>query len=348
MAGNLATPMAVDFTRPPSPQERKRLEVRLRRLYDAEQSYRQATANLATLAGNGAAVSAIAKTGWVRVRDSFVYRADPAPGDWSDRKLPPKELRPPAARLGTPRGAALRLMLIALFEAQTRTRAGGQPDNPRPLQAPGDVIAWADLLATDAKPTGTGRTYMNVAAKKGRHLFSAIELLHEQDLVSMPNGNARRNKHEGFLLNHEGGKRVSGPNDLYKVPRTTEEHFLVPIGLFTRGWVHVLEDSELRYLLMLCYLHHQLRDGFKVKSETRVLHMGIGPDAYETHTWFSRFGLNIVTMDSARNLDGTVDDYGKGGVAIPHTLQLLPDGFEQDALRVVSAAIVEQRARSST
>jgi hypothetical protein len=251
------------------------------------------------------------------------------------------------ARLGTPRGAALRLMLIALFEAQTRTKVGGQPDNPRPLQAPGDTIAWADLLATDAKASGKGRTYMNVPAKKSRHLFSALELLHEQDLVSLPSGQAARNKHEGFLLNYESGKRVSGPNDLYEVPRKTEEHFLIPLGLFTHGWVHVLEDSELRYLLMLCYRHHGSPGGFKVHSETRLLHMGIGPDAYEAHTWFSRFDLNQVTMDDARHLNGTVDDYGKGGVAIPHTLQLLPDGFEQDALKVVSTAIEKQLARSS-
>ncbi len=347
MAANLATLIVVDFTRPPSSGERQRLEVRLRRLYDAQESYEQATANLATLTKTSSAGSAVAKTGWVRVRDAFVYRTDPAPGDWSDRKLPPKEFRPPVARLGTPRGAALRLMLTALFEAQTRTRVGGHPDNPRPLQAPGDVIAWVDLLSTDAKASGRGRTYMNVAAKKGRHLFSAIELLHEQDLVSLPNGEAARNKHEGFLLNYESGKRISGPNDLYEVPRKSE-HFLVPLGLFTHGWVHVLEDSELRYLLMLCYFHHRSPDGFKVTSDTRLLHMGVGPDAYEAHTWCSRFDLNRVTMDSARHLNGTVDDYGNGGVAIPHTLQLLPDGFDQDALKVVSTAIEEQLAHSST
>jgi hypothetical protein len=348
MVANLFAPAVVDFTRPPSLRERQRLEVRLRRLYAAQESYTQATTNLATLAKTSAVGSAVAKTEWVRVRDAFVYRADPAPGDWSDRKLPPKEFRPPVAQLGTPRGAALRLMLIALFEAQTRTRVGGHPDNLRPLQAPGDVIAWVDLLATDARVSGKGRTYMNVAAKKGRHLFSAIELLHEQHLVSLPNGEAARDKHGGFLLNYESGKRISGPNDLYKVPRKTEGHFLVPLGLFTHGWVHVLEDSELRYLLMLCYFHHRSPDGFKVTSKIRLLHMGVGPDAYEAHTWFSRFDLNQVTMDSARHFNGTVDDYGNGGVVIPHTLQLLPDGFDQDALKVVSTAIEEQLARSST
>jgi hypothetical protein len=211
MAANLVAPIVVDFTRPPSPRERQRLAVRLRRLYAAQESYEQATANLTTLAKTSAAGSTVAKTGWIRVRDAFVYRADPAPGDWSDRKLPPKKFRPPVARLGTPRGAALRLMLIALFEAQTRTKVGGQPDNPRPLQALGDMIAWADLLATDAKPSGSGRTYMNVAAKKGRHLFSAIDLLYEQDLVSLPNGEAARNKHEGSCLTTRAASVSAAP-----------------------------------------------------------------------------------------------------------------------------------------
>ncbi|WP_089014418.1 hypothetical protein [Micromonospora inositola] len=341
----VAEKIVFDLTAPPSKAEREHLDVRVRRLYDAEDSYKKATANLAALAKSSTAGSPVAN-GLVWVRDAFVFRSQPAPGDWSDRKLPPKEFCPPAGRLVTPRGAALRLMLIALFEAQTRTKPGRRPDNPRPLQAAGDQIAWADLLATDAKPSGEGRTYMSISDKKRRHLFSALDLMSEEDLVSLPNGKDRKNKHNGFLLNHESGKRISGPNEPYAVPLKRENNYFgLPLGLFTQGWIHVLEDRDLRYLLMLSYFHHGMPDGFQVMPKTRLLHMGLGPDTYEKHIWFTRFGLNEVTMDKARHFNGTVDDYGKGGRAIPHTLRLLPDGFEQDALKVVSTAIEDQLAR---
>lgn len=342
----MAATHPIDPDKPPSAAERKHLETRLRRLYDTEKSYVKARANLAAIATGSMSSSPVTK-GEVRVRDTFVYREGPAPGDASDRRLPMREYWPPAGRLANPRGAALRLMLIALFEAQARTMPGQRPDNPRPLQGKGNEIGWTDLLATDAKPALDGLTAMSVLAKKGRHLFSALELLHAEDLISLPHGQDRKNKHRGFLLNDEGGERPSGPNDLYRVPRKTEAYFSLPIALFTSGWIHVLEDSELRYLLMLCRYHHMVPDGFgfKVEAGTRLLHMAIGPDTYDRHIWFTRFGLNEVTPDDGRRDDGTVEEYGKGRKAIPHTLRLLPDGFEQDGLRIVTRVIDEQLNR---
>ena len=67
----------------------------------------------------------------VWVRNEFVDMALSGvqlAGDPSDRRLSVKEDRPPAARLITPRGAALRVFLTALFEAQARVR----PDRTRP------------------------------------------------------------------------------------------------------------------------------------------------------------------------------------------------------------------------
>lgn len=339
----MAKTIIFDITAPPSPAERKDLDRRLRRLYNMEPSYKTAKANLVALAEASVPGSPVAN-GEVRIRETFIFRPRPAPGDWSDRKLPPKEFWPPAGRLVTPRGDALRLMLIALFEAQTRTKPGQRPDNTRPLQAPGDVIAWADLMATDAEPY-EGRTYTTISDKKRQHLFNALKLMHAEDLISLPNGKDRKDKHRGFLLNYESGKRISGPNDLYVVPRKNEDQFSLPAAVFTQGWIHVLSDRDLRYLLMLCLHHVREPDGFKVKSGMRVLHMGIGPDTYEKHFWFTRFGLNDVTPEKNRHENGTVDDYGKGGKAIPHTLKLLPAGFEQDGLKVVTAAIDEQLAR---
>ncbi len=106
----------------------------------------------------------------VYVRNEFVDMALSGvqlAGDPSDRRLSIKEDRPPAARLITPRGAALRVFLTALFEAQARVRLGQHPGNTRPLASrPGGVISWIDLLASDAEPYGKGKHRMGVAAKK--------------------------------------------------------------------------------------------------------------------------------------------------------------------------------------
>jgi hypothetical protein len=59
----------------------------------------------------------------VYVRNEFVDMAlsgIQVRGDPSDRRVRVKEDRPPAARLITPRGAALRVFLTALLEAQAR------------------------------------------------------------------------------------------------------------------------------------------------------------------------------------------------------------------------------------
>ena len=102
----------------------------------------------------------------------------PLRGDPSDRRLSVKEDRPPAARLITPRGAALRVFLTALFEAQARTRPGQRPGNTRPLASrAGGVVSWIDLLASDAEPYGKGKHHMSVSAKKTRQMESAIDRL---------------------------------------------------------------------------------------------------------------------------------------------------------------------------
>ena len=109
--------------------------------------------------------------------------------------------------------------------------------------------------------------------------------------------------------------------------------------------IHVLEDTELLFLLMLAYFHRSAPDGFRVDSDTRLLHIGMGRDAYESHIWFSRFSLASVIPAPGRNFNGTVDDFGKGGEAIPHLLRLLPGGLDADALGEVSKEVDQQLVR---
>lgn len=331
--------MTIDFSRPPNDKERALLQRRRRRLRDMSGSVKQATLNLAELGSRP-------DLAIIRVRNDFVFRPDPAPGDPSDRTLPSREHRPPSTRLISPRGAALRLMLIALYEAQTNARPGRRPVNERPLQASGRQVGWTDLLASDARPSGAGKTYMSIPAKKGRHVRSALQRLHTQELVALPRLAEAGNKFEGFLLQHEGGLRAAGPNVVYQVPRNNEPIFTLPASLFTNGWVHVLEDTEIAFLLMLCFFQHGQPDvEFRVRSDTRVLHLGIGRDAYEAHSLFNRLGIASVTFDPDRYSDGKVENYGNGVVALPHAFRLLPAGLEQNGLTALLEHIEYQIGR---
>jgi hypothetical protein len=290
----------------------------------------------------------------VHVRNEFVDTAlsgVPLAGDPSDRRLSVKEDRPPAARLITPRGAALRIFLTALFEAQARVRPGQHPGNTRPLASrPGGLMSWIDLLASDAVPSGKGKHRMGVAAKKTRQMVSAIDRLAKEELVELTGtGEPGAKKYEGFLLMNEGGSRPHGPNTPYTVPVVPpEQAFPIPVTLFTNGWVHILEDSELAFILMMAAFHHAMGgQAFAIDADTRLLRFGMKHDGYEAHMMLSRLGLVTVTPDDRRRPDGTVEDFRSEGTGLHHVLRFTPAGFDRDAFSTLSAEIDRQIGSAS-
>lgn len=101
---------------------------------------------------------------------------------------------------------------------------------------------------------------------------------------------------------------------VYQVPVPLREPaFPVPATLFTNGWVHVLEDTELMFILMMTACHHAVGgQEFRVPTEGRLLRFGIGRDAYEAHKMLSQLGLIKVTQDPGRHPDGKVRDFNSG------------------------------------
>lgn len=339
--------LIVDLSRPPNEKERAQLRTRRDRLDAMKKSAEDATAHMQTLAESG-------DIGTLRVRNPFVrLRAPgsrqprtPGRGDPSDRRLPDRNDRPPASRLISSRGAVLRFYLTALFEAQARTRPGQQPGNNRPLQAGGDEISWTDLLASPAKTAGGGKTYMSVSDKKARQVKNALARLASEELVDLTRGEQPGNKYEKFRLLNEGGRRERGPNPPYKVPTDSDPAFPVPVALFTSGWVHVLEDTELAFILMLAAIHHESGgQSFKISAETRLLRYGIGPHAYDAHIMLNRLGLVTAVPDPGRHLDGKVEGYNDGEHALLHTFTFYPDQFSRDAMTELRTQIDRQLSR---
>jgi hypothetical protein len=187
---------------------------------------------------------------------------------------------------------------------------------------------------------------MGVAAKKARQVQSALRRLAGEELVAPTRQKAASRKYEEFVLLHEGGRREHGPNVPYQVP-SNKEGFTVPVELFSRGWIHVLEDTELAFILMIATCHH-LQGGreFRLASADRLLRFGIGRDAYEAHKLLSRLQLLRVSADPDRHTDGTVEGYNSGTTALPHLFQFLPVGFDEDAVTAVREQIDYQLARS--
>jgi hypothetical protein len=274
----------------------------------------------------------------LRIRIEFAMRGDPAEpnGNLADRLLPPRNERPPATRLVSPRGIALRLYLTALFIAQSRP-AGAIPGNKLPLADTDAPVSWTDLIATTAQRY-SGRVYSGQREKKLRQVHDALRRLSspELQLIRLPNfPRTPTGKYEGFLLMHEGGAPAGGDdNQLYTVPVAGSRTMYLPDGLFLNGWIHVLEDSELAFMLMLACLRSRF-DKMPVfaTSEVRLLQFGLGRDAYESHRILSHLGIVRVHEGPhpGRRL-GKAGRYLKSDPPKLHRFELLNDGFEEPAI----------------
>ena len=133
-------------------------------------------------------------------------------------------------------------------------------------------------------------------------------------------------KYEGFVLMHEGGRLPHGPNMPYQVPVVPpEQAFPIPVTLFTNGWIHILEDSEIAFILMMAAVHHATGgQAFTITAETRLLRFGMKHDGYEAHLMLRRLGLVTVTPDGRRRPDGTVEDFNSEGIRASSRAQLHP------------------------
>ncbi|MEV6507031.1 hypothetical protein AB0M61_12995 [Streptomyces sp. NPDC051642] len=321
---------------PLSASERKRYEARRVKLDKSEVEVGKACGKFAEV-----------ETGKrLRVRSGFLFREDPAelPGDPSDRRLPPPQERPPATRLPSPRGIALKAYLTALFVAQAGS-PGTYPGNAL-LLSNVDSVSWVDLFATPSELTRTGdRNYITVRDKKVRQLQSALDRLSADSfqLVHLPNGKKVRGRYEVFQLLHENGVPYGGGDnpDRYMVPPEQDDLPWLPAGLFRNGWIHLLEDTEINFLLVLAWMHAKFGDQpVFIPSDIRLRQFGLGRDAYEAHRMLDRFGLVDVEEDPDRHFDNSrVTGFKEGTMPKLHRFELRREGFNEQALPKIRSAI---------
>lgn len=278
----------------------------------------------------------------VQFRVGYAFQ-EVAATEGSDRRLPPVSQRPPLAQLITSRGVALRLHLLALADAQMKTRPGRKPSKTRPIAhspSPTDE-SWRHLLPTTAVDQHKRRVSVDAMDKRLRQIHNGLKRMEEIGLVELPNKNHERHKYEDFrLLNEAVPTRAPDANEPYTAPRKSEATFSVPLSFFTRGWIHVLEDSEIAVLFMVACGRGSLPgNGVAIPSGVRTRQYGIGRDNFAKNLALERAGLlEVHTID--RHQDGRAVDFGDRGASL-HRIRLLREGFDQDALSIMAEVLAD-------
>ncbi|MGX1703151.1 hypothetical protein [Microbacterium sp. NPDC055357] len=280
------------------------------------------------------------------LRTGFAFRDGAADPIASDRKAPPRELRPPATRLMTSRGAALRFVLTLLALVQTARRPGVKARLVEfGFEVGGHRTArgWADLIVTDATNSNRHGVYLTARDKRTRSVRNALIALAEAGLVDVPGAPSERNRFEKFVLLDERGVDAVGEPQEYRVPSKAESTFTIPSGLITNGWLHLLEDSEIAILLMVACA----RDGWwdqgllvmdpHIRLQNYGIHRDVFSSARKTLDWF---GL-LRVEERNRHDDGRAEN----GEQLAHRLGLAHDGFDKPALPTVIDALTRQLAR---
>ena len=334
----------IDLSRTPTAKEkqalhrrRKRLEVAglAKHLDDIEESLLTFKRPWSTLEAGG-----------LRVRSTFSWLRTPIPGDASDRKAPPRELRPSATRIGSSTGSALRLELIAMAVAQLRRKAGAAAHLAElsiPIAGSPDTIGWADLVAVQPTDSNSGGVFHRARDKRARTVRTALDTLEAAGLVDIAGDPGARNRYENFVLLNESGLASVGERQEYTTPKTSEFMFTMPPGFVLNNWMHVLEDSEISVLLMAaCGAGAWADEGlWAFPGYVRLRHYGIHRDPFaqarKTLEWLGLLQVHEV----GRHEDGRAEDDAQR----VHRIGLDRTAFEKPALPTMRTMIQRQLER---
>ncbi len=146
------------------------------------------------------------------------------------------------------------------------------------------------------------------------------------------------------MLLHESGGSRRGYYE-YVIPEWHENPksiISIPVEFFTRGWVYMLTDAEIRMYFILKHLAikfpkaHEEHGVYLVDRDREWLY-AITRDIYEAHLTLSRFGLIRLVDNPLRHKDGKVVDFkgfvSRGGLVPLHRFKVEP----VEALRISPA-----------
>jgi hypothetical protein len=112
----------------------------------------------------------------------------------------------------------------------------------------------------------------------------------------------------------------------------------IPVDFFLKGWVYVLEDSEIVTYLMYWYLCG-MNSPAHISAEDRRDRYGIKQSTWEQYWVLESSGLLGVEADEARRQDGTYTGLRLGATPRRHMFALTDAGLHRDALLAVVDAL---------
>ncbi len=328
--------VTLDFSRLPTSKDRQGYLARLDRLTgNYGQSVERTEKTIRRLHGKGS----LQRRGF-RLREGFIYQDEPPAGEFSDRRVPPRHLRPPCTRISSSRGSTLRLYLTALAVAQMTKTTGGHPEW-LPIVGSTGQPGWTDLIATNAVRAGSGESVLEAKDKRAKSVRESFKALETAGLIRLPKSTGKRGSYESYELLDENG--AGGEQLLYRVPGSKEPVTTLPAGFIDNSWLHVLEDSELALLFMVACRKGSLPGGrVSIPGDIRLLQYGIARDPYSrARKTLELFGLLDVDEEN-RHRDGKTVG---GEKHLLHRFQLRTEGFDEEALPAVIAVLKAQLAR---
>ncbi len=291
-------------------------------------------------------------------------------------------------KLVLPRGVALRFYLLAVFEAQCRLDTGDLWQNVRPLKG---AESWSTLVAIDgAYDTASGaydaalknmppelrgsaraeerwctRKLEDLRLRQVKGALRTLEELgHEDALVSMSRGARGQRLYEDFSLMEEGGRGDMPNPNLYTVPVrswTAARTITLPKDFFLKGWIQVLNPSEIATWLILRWMSHwaprkHRMSGVFLTTRSRMQAFGLRDDAWEDGCQrLLEFGL-IRHAEPPEGLKAAVDAIADPVIKAlfsqptrvrqayePHYWQMTDDGLDKDAVQTLDRELTHRR-----
>lgn len=291
-------------------------------------------------------------------------------------------------KLVLPRGLALRFYLLAVFEAQCRLDTGDLWQNGRPLKG---ADSWSTLVAIDgAYDTASGaydaalesmppelrgsaraeerwrtRKLEDLELRQVKGALRTLEELGQEDsLVSIPRGVRGQRLYEDFSLMGEGGRGDMPTPDVYSVPVrswTTAKTITLPKDFFLKGWIQVLNPSEVATWLILRMLSqwaprkHSV-SGVFLTTRPRMQGFGLRDDAWEDGCRrLLEFGL-IRHAQLPEGLAASLEALGDPAITAlfpqptrvrrpyePHFWQMTDNGLTKNALQTLDRELTHRR-----
>ncbi|MEV7076671.1 hypothetical protein [Streptomyces sp. NPDC093990] len=290
-------------------------------------------------------------------------------------------------RLVLPRGVALRFYLLALFEAQCRLDAGDLWHNVRPLKG---AESWSTLVGIDGAYDTASGTYDSAlknmpsdlwgsASAEGRWRMRKLEDLRlrqvkgalrtleelgqEDALVSIPRGARGQRVYTDFSLMEEGGRGDMQAPNLYTVPGrgSATTTITLPKDFFLKGWIQVLNPSEVATWLILRWLSqwasrkHRV-SGVFLTTRPRMQAFGLRDDAWEDGCQrLLEFGL-IRHAEPPKGLTAALDAIADPVITAlfsqptrvrqpyqPHFWQMTDDGLAKNAMQALDRELIHRR-----